>query len=368
MTASARFIDLLLSGDAADRPAYDAVAKGTLYASADAGIIEQSDGTAWVLWATISGGGGGTGVVVTIVPGAGIAVDDTDPANPVVSATGGGGGGTVDTVTAADSTITVDNADPANPTVKIGTLPSATTSAQGAVELATNTEATTGTDTTRAVTPAGLKAAIDALIAGAPGALDTLGEIASQLATDESAVAALTTTVSGKAAKSANLSDLASASTARTNLGVAYGTTAGTVAQGNDSRLSDSRTPTAHATSHAAGGSDALTLDDSQVTPVTPNDQTGTTYTFVAADRYRVVTATNSAAQTYTVPANSSVPYPIGSSLQVIQKGTGQVTLVNDTGVTLNQAHGLKTSVQWAVVTLVKIATNVWVVTGDTTT
>ena len=36
---------------------------------------------------------GGTGVVETIVPGTGIAVDSTDPANPVVSATGGGGGG-----------------------------------------------------------------------------------------------------------------------------------------------------------------------------------------------------------------------------------------------------------------------------------
>lgn len=38
-------------------------------------------------------GGGGGGVVVSIVPGTGIAVDATDPANPIVSATGGGGGG-----------------------------------------------------------------------------------------------------------------------------------------------------------------------------------------------------------------------------------------------------------------------------------
>lgn len=36
------------------------------------------------------------------------------------------------------------------------------------------------------------------------------------------------------------------ASAARTNLGVAYGTTAGTVCQGNDSRLTNARTPTAH--------------------------------------------------------------------------------------------------------------------------
>lgn len=35
--------------------------------------------------------GGGGGIVESIVPGTGISVDDTDPANPIVSATGGGG-------------------------------------------------------------------------------------------------------------------------------------------------------------------------------------------------------------------------------------------------------------------------------------
>lgn len=39
-------------------------------------------------------------------------------------------------------------------------------------------------------------------------------------------------------------------------LSVVYGTTAGTSAQGNDSRLSNARTPTAHAASHGPGGSD----------------------------------------------------------------------------------------------------------------
>lgn len=45
----------------------------------------------------------------------------------------------------------------------------------------------------------------------------------------------------------------------------AFGNTSGTICQGNDSRLSDARTPTAHAASHASGGSDALTLAISQV-------------------------------------------------------------------------------------------------------
>jgi len=47
------------------------------------------------------------------------------------------------------------------------------------------------------------------------------------------------------------------------------GTSSSTVCIGNDSRLSDSRTPTAHASSHASGGGDALTLAESQVTNLT---------------------------------------------------------------------------------------------------
>lgn len=38
-----------------------------------------------------------------------------------------------------------------------------------------------------------------------------------------------------------------------------FGNSAGTVCEGNDERLSDQREPTAHATTHASGGSDALT-------------------------------------------------------------------------------------------------------------
>lgn len=69
----------------------------------------------------------------------------------------------------------------------------------------------------------------------------------------------------GKLAKTANLSDLSSISTARSNLGLggaallSVGTGAGTVAAGDDSRFSNARTPTTHAASHASGGSDPIT-------------------------------------------------------------------------------------------------------------
>lgn len=47
------------------------------------------------------------------------------------------------------------------------------------------------------------------------------------------------------------------------------GSSSATVAIGNDARLSDARTPLAHAASHAAAGTDALTLSESQVTNLT---------------------------------------------------------------------------------------------------
>ena len=50
----------------------------------------QFSGTAWV----VSGGASG---VQSVVEGAGISVDNTDPENPVISATGGGGGGSTTT-------------------------------------------------------------------------------------------------------------------------------------------------------------------------------------------------------------------------------------------------------------------------------
>jgi hypothetical protein len=57
------------------------------------------------------------------------------------------------------------------------TVESATTTVQGIVELATNAEATTGTDTTRAVTPAGLTAA-------GPGLTELVNDTSPQLGGD----------------------------------------------------------------------------------------------------------------------------------------------------------------------------------------
>lgn len=52
---------------------------------------------------------------------------------------------------------------------------------------------------------------------------------------------------------------------ANRTLAVAFGTSSSEACVGNDARLSDARTPTSHASSHAAAGSDAITISQSQV-------------------------------------------------------------------------------------------------------
>ena len=123
----------------------------------------------------------------------------------------------------------------------------------GATSVAVPTVAA-GTASTLAASTAFVNTAISALTSNAPGTLNTLGKIAAQLASDESAAAALTTAVSGKLSRSANLSDLASVSAARSNLGLATVASSGTY-----SDLSGAPAlPVAASTTPAADGTGAV--------------------------------------------------------------------------------------------------------------
>lgn len=98
----------------------------------------------------------------------------------------------------------------------------------------------------------------------------------------------------------------------------------------------------------------------------TINAQTGTTYTLALSDANRIITCTNVAAITLTVPANATAAIPVGSTIRVIQGAAGQVTVAAAGGVTLNVSatFTLKLLEQWAEVALTKLATNTWLLTG----
>ena len=98
------------------------------------------------------------------------------------------------------------------------------------------------------------------------------------------------------------------------------------------------------------------------------NSQTETTYTFVIGDRLKVVTLNNANGITLTIPPNSSVAFAVGTSIDIIQLGAGQVTVAGGSGVTVNSTPTLKLRAQYSVGSCLKIATDTWVFMGDLAT
>lgn len=113
---------------------------------------------------------------------------------------------------------------------------------------------------------AAISAAIDALVDASPGTLDTLNELAAALGDDPNFAATITALVGTKLAKASNLSDLANASTARTNLGL--GTAATTAAADYATSTGGGREKTAalSATTGTATGN----LNNASIFTVTP--------------------------------------------------------------------------------------------------
>ena len=99
---------------------------------------------------------------------------------------------------------------------------------------------------------------------------------------------------------------------------------------------------------------------------VVTNAQSGTAYTLALTDSGKLVELSNAAAITLTVPTNGTTAFPTGTQIDILQTGAGQVT-VGGAGVTL-QSEGtkLKLKGQYAAATLIKRATDTWVLIGNT--
>jgi hypothetical protein len=101
--------------------------------------------------------------------------------------------------------------------------------------------------------------------------------------------------------------------------------------------------------------------------PTLTNSQSGTTYTLVLGDAGKIVEINNASAITLTVPTNAGVAYPVGTQITILQTGAGQITVTGPSGGTLNATPGTKLRAQWSSATLLKRATDTWVLIGDLT-
>ena len=89
-------------------------------------------------------------------------------------------------------------------------------------------------------------------------------------------------------------------------------------------------------------------------------------YTLLLTDDGTIIEINSATPVNLTVPLNATIAFPTGTSITIIQMGLGQITVVPVSGsVTVNATPGLKIRAQYAAATLIKRATNTWILVGD---
>ena len=201
--------------------------------------------------------------------------------------------------------------------------------------------ASAGNNTTQIATTAFVGTAVSNLVASAPAALDTLNELAAALGND----ASFSTTITNSLAAKAPLASPALTGTATAENLTVSGTT----------DLSASGVKLSDGTQTKVG-----------VPSITTISQKTANYTLSAlTERDSMIEMNSASATTLTVPTNATVAYPVGTSIDLLRVGAGAVDVAAASGVTINATPGLKLRAQWSSATLVKRATDTWVLIGD---
>ena len=262
--------------------------------------------------------------------------------------------------------------------------------------------ATAGTNTTQVATTAFVGTAVADLVASAPAALNTLNELATALGNDASFSTTVTNSIATKAPIASPtftgvpLSTTAAADTNTTQIattayvvGQASATTPvvnGTAAvgtslkyaradhvHGTDTTRAPLDSPTFTGTVTVAASGVAFT-DGTQtkegVASRTPIIQKTANYTLSAlTERDSLIEVSSATSVTVSIPTDATLNYPIGTSIDILQTGAGQVTIaaVTPGTTTVNATPGLKLRTTWSSATLFKRAANTWVVYGDLT-
>jgi hypothetical protein len=308
-----------------------------------------------------------------------------------------------------DSTLTnVDNTSDANKPISTATSTALALKAPLAnpalTGIPTAPTAVSTTNTTQIATTEFVKTAIANVIDLAPGALDTLNELAAAINDDASYASTVTTALGLKAPLASptfsgtvslpattSIGDVSSTEISYLNnatseiqaqidlkapllnptfTGTVNGITKTMVGLGNVDNTSDLDKPVSSAASLLIGQLQTSLTDglaakvDKATVPTLKSD---TAYTINnQTDRYNRIEFDASTPITVTIPTNLNDPWPIGSSCEIMQAGTGKITVVGQSGVTLNAPDSqFKTRVQWSTLILEKRGANEWLVSGD---
>lgn len=87
--------------------------------------------------------------------------------------------------------------------------------------------------------------------------------------------------------------------------------------------------------------------------------------TLGATDAGGTVIMNVGSSHTVTVPSNGDVAFPIGTSIAIVQYGSGQTEIDEGSGVTVRTPETLLLRKQYSSAALLKIDTNEWLLTGD---
>jgi hypothetical protein len=224
--------------------------------------------------------------------------------------------------------------------------------------------ATAATNTTQIATTAFVRSEISNLVDSAPGALDTLNELAAAINDDANFATTITTALSGKEPT------ITSGTTSQYWRGDKSWQTLDKSAVGL-SNVENTALSTWAGSSNITtiGTLTNLTVSGSLLNYVQINNQTGTSYTLELSDASRLIQMNNSSANTLTVPQDSVVNFPVGTRIDIVQTGTGQTTIQSVIQVTLNSFESsTKLAGRWAAATLIKTSNNTWTLIGNITT
>jgi len=181
---------------------------------------------------------------------------------------------------------------------------------------------------------------VNALLTGAPAALNTLDELAAALGDDANFAGTVTTSLGLKA-------PLASP----TFTGTVAGITKSMVGLSNIDNTSDLNKPISSLTQTAL---------DTKINKLVETNPQPSSYSIIVSDAFKLIEMSGGG----TLTIVDSVSFPTGTTIEVLQTTDSQVTIAGS-GFVPNSTPGLKLRARWSSATLLKRGTNSWVVMGD---